>query len=170
MKIPLRSFLACVTAAVVFTGCAGYQLGSMLPPDIKTVYVPTFVNRTREPLLEVETTQAMITQLQRDGSLRVADEANADSLLEVVLRDYRIDPVSYQGDDRTSAREYRIVLTADITLRRRVDGSVVVNSRGVIGEGVFPFTGDLTSSKRRGLPVAAEDLAYKLVTKIVEVW
>lgn len=170
MKSTLRTFLAGLAAAALVTGCAGYKLGSMLPDDIKTVHVPTFVNQTSEPLLEVDATQALIAELQRDGSLRVADAATADAIAEVTLRDYRIDPISYRGDDRTRAREYRIVISADIVMKRRVDGSIVVNARGVRGEGVFPFSGDLTSSKRRGNPLASEDLAYRLVTQIVEVW
>ena len=38
------------------------------------------------------------------------------------------------------------------------------------GEYVFPVAGDLSSSKLRGLPLAAEDLAHNLVEKVVEAW
>ena len=152
------------------TGCAGYRLGSMLPDDIKSVYVPTFVNKTSEPQLEVDTTQAMVAELQKDGSLRVVNEDQADSLLKVTLRSYRIEPVSYRSDQRTSAREYRIVLNASILMTRRGTGAVVMEAPSVRGEFVFPVSGDLSSSKRRGLPLAAEDLAHNLVEKVVEAW
>ena len=61
--------------AIVLTGCASYQLGSMLPNDIKTVYVPTFINKTGEPMIESEATQAAIRELQKDGSLKVVGSA-----------------------------------------------------------------------------------------------
>ena len=53
---------------LLLTGCTGYRLGSMLPPEIKTVYVPTFANQTTEPLLEMEATDAVIVEFQQDGS------------------------------------------------------------------------------------------------------
>ena len=61
---------ASMALAVALTGCAGYRLGTMLPPDIQSVAVPTFINRTSEPLLESETTRAAIREFQQDGSLR----------------------------------------------------------------------------------------------------
>lgn len=170
MKRILLLALGVIGMGLLSSGCAGYRLGSMLPPDIKTVYVPTFVNKTTEPQLEVDTTQALVEELQRDGSLRVVNEDQADAVLNVTLRRYVIEPVSYRGDSRTSAKEYRIVLNAAIVLTRRGAGTVVVDHPDVRGEYVFPVAGDLTSSKLRGLPSAADDLAHNIVEKVVEVW
>ena len=167
-----RIILALLAFGLVLSvnGCAGYRLGSMLPPDIKTVYVPTFVNKTSEPLLEVETTRAFLQELQRDGSLRVVNEEQADAVITVTLRSFSIDPVSYRTEQRTTAREYRILLSAGVVMTRRGSGSVVVDSPNVRGDYVFPIAGDLTSSKLRGIPLAAQDLAHNIVEKIVEVW
>lgn len=159
-----------VALAGLLTGCAGYQLGSMLPPDIKTVYVPTFVNKTQEPLIEVDTTQAAIEEFQRDGSLRVVNEDQADAVLEVTLREYRIQPVAYRTDQKTSAKEYRITIFASVLLKRRGTDAVVAENPRVKGETVFPFSGDLTSSKLTGLPNVAEDLAHNIVEQVVEAW
>lgn len=156
--------------AVTLTGCAGYQLGSMLPPDIKTVFVPTFVNKTQEPLIEVDTTQAAIEEFQRDGSLRVVNEDQADSILEVTLREYRIEPVSYRAEQKTTAKEYRITIHASVLLKRRGTDAVIAQNPRVKGEAVFPFSGDLTSSKLTGLPDAADDLAHNIVEQVVEAW
>lgn len=170
MKSNMLRGLACLALAAGLTGCAGYQLGSMLPPDIKTVHIPTFVNKSREPLLEVETTRAAIQDFQRDGSLKVVGADQADARLEVVLKDYRIEPVAYTKEQRTNAKEYRITITASVLMTRRADNSVVVESPSVIGEAVFPVAGDMSSSKLVGLPRAAEDLAHNIVEKVVEVW
>ena len=162
--------LAAAGLLLLVAGCANYRLGSMLPADIRTVYMSTCENKTSEPLLEVDTTQAMVAELQKDGSLRVVNQDQADAILSVTLRSYRIEPVSYRSDQRTSAREYRIVILADMMLTRRAGGSVVAESPSVRGEYVFPVAGDLSSSKLRGLPLAAEDLAHNLVEKVVEAW
>jgi hypothetical protein len=170
MKNSLLRVVAGAVLTMVGSGCAGYQLGSMLPPDIKTVYVPTFVNKTQEPLIEVETTQATIEDFQRDGSLRVVNEDQADTVLAVELKEYKIEPVAYRKDSKTSAKEYRITMFASILLTRRVDGSIVAQNPRVKGEAVFPFAGDLTSSKLTGLPAAADDLAHNIVEQVVESW
>lgn len=170
MRINVFRGLACVGLAACLTGCAGYQLGSMLPPDIKTVYVPTFVNKTTEPLIEVDTTRAVIEELQRDGSLKIASQEDADAVLEVTLREYRIEAVAYRKEQKTTAKEYRIVMIASILMKRRTDDSVVVENPRVRGEAVFPVSGDLSSSKLTGLPAASDDLAHNIVEKVVEVW
>lgn len=169
MKRLLLTSILGLGFGLLISGCAGYRLGSMLPPDIKTVYVPTFINKTTEPQLEVQTTQSLIEELQRDGSLRVVNQDQSDVTLTVTLRNYRIDPVSYSSTQRTTAREYRIVLQAAIVMTRR-NGTVVVDNPNVIGEYVFQVSGDISSSKLTGLPLAAEDLAHNIVEKVVEYW
>jgi hypothetical protein len=85
---------AVVATLVMLQGCVGYRLGSTLPKDIRTVYVPTFVNATGEPQVEAETTAAAIREFQKDGTLRIAaDERSADLVLSVTLTQSKV-----QGD------------------------------------------------------------------------
>ncbi len=151
------------------TGCVGYQLGSMLPPDIRSVYIPTFVNDTDEPLLEIGTTRAAIEEFQRDGSLNVLSERNADTILHVNLTHFDLLPLAFDENTRTLADEYRILLTASILLKHRVSDEVIAKQT-VQGDSTFIFSGDLTSAKRRAIPEAAEDLAHNIVERVVEAW
>ena len=158
--------------ATLVSGCAGYRLGSMLPPDIKTVYVPTCRNQTTEPLVDVETTQALLRQLQIDGSLRVVSEAEADSVLEVTVTDFSMSPRAFskESDRATFANEYRVFLTAKMVLKRRATDEVIVEDASVRGDSTFILAGDMTSSKRLALPEVAEDLARRIIDRVVEVW
>ncbi|HRV31690.1 MAG TPA: LPS assembly lipoprotein LptE, partial [Kiritimatiellia bacterium] len=65
-----------------------YRLGSMLPGDVRTVYMPTCVNQTTEPQIEQDVTRAILSQIQTDGTLRVAPELEADSILSVTITDF----------------------------------------------------------------------------------
>lgn len=172
MKAISALLLAVLIAASMLgaTGCAGYKLGSMLPADVKTVYVPSFINETTEPLIEVECLRAVMEELQRDGSLRIADEENADAIVRVRLREYRLEPVVFDTTNRSNVRQYRIKLAASLVMTRRSNDSVIVERPIVRGEGVFNVLGDLSSSKLTGLPVAAADLARNLVQQMVEAW
>lgn len=164
------SLLALLAASVALAGCTGYRLGSMLPPDIRTVHVPSFINETSEPLLEIECHRAVIEALQRDGSLRITDEEAADAILRVRLHEYRLEPVVFDSRDASNVRQYRTKLAAAMTLTRKADGKVIVERPSVRGEGVFNVAGDLSSSKRTGLPAAAADLARNIVQQMVEAW
>jgi hypothetical protein len=159
-----------VCAATLLSGCAGYRLGSMLPPDIKTVHVPTFINQTLEPQIEMAATRSALSEFQRDGSLKLTAESEADAILQVKLTDYRITPLQYDNTRLTAATEYRITLYASILLTRKSDHKVIVEHPRCYGESTFPMVGDLSSSKRVGLPKAAKDLAHDIVQKVTEVW
>ena len=158
--------------AVAGSGCAsmGYSLGSMLPPEIQTVHVPTVVNQTDEPQVAAEVTRAVIDQIQIDGSLKVAAREDADSILQVTLTRYRIVPISYEKTRRTAAEEYRVFISARILLTHAATGDVLAETPFVQGDSTFELQGDMTSSKRLALPEVARDLAHDIVEKVVEYW
>ena len=159
-----------VAFVLVQGGCAHYQLGSMLPPDLRSVYVPTFENLTNEPFLEAEATKAVIEQIQLDGSLKVADESNADARLDVTIIEFELVPLAYDEQRRTLANEYRVLLTASIQFSNRLTQEIVVQSSKVQGEATFVLASDLTTAKRDALPEAAQDLGHDIVEQIVEAW
>jgi hypothetical protein len=150
-------------------GCIGYRLGSTLPAGINVVHVPTFINKTTEPRLEIETSQAAIREIQRDGTLSVSDFDKSDVVLEVALIGFRLEPLRYEADNSTTTREYRLTITADIKLTNRRTKKVMTHTT-VQGEADFTPTGDLSSAKREALPEAASDLAHDIVESIVEYW
>lgn len=162
--------LAAGSILLLLCGCAGYRLGSMLPSDIHTVYMPTCVNKTTEPLIEQDVTRAILSRIQMDGSLRIAPEETADTVLAVTLIRFWLDPVSYKSGDSATANQYRMSLRASYALRRRADNSVVAQSAGVTGWYDFDFVGDMTTSKNVALKPAAEDLGRRIVNGIVQAW
>lgn len=170
----MRHFRICslllFTALLITGGCANYQLGSQLPKDIQTVFVPTVRNQTDEPLLENEATKAILEQIQRDGSLRIVSEAEADAILYVTLTSYKLEPLAYSDDNRVRPDEYRLRLGARAEMVRQDNGKPLVRNSSLQGRNDFPLTGDLTTGKQNGLPGAAEDLARYIVAAVTEAW
>ena len=166
-----RPVLAILAALLLFApGCASYRLGSMLPADVRTVHVPTCVNQTSEPLVEQDVTAAILSQIQTDGTLRVAGPDDADAVLDVVLVKFWLDPVAYAKGESSTANQYRMSIRASFSLRRRSTGEVVVESPGVVGWHDFDFAGDMTSSKAVALRPAADDLGRRILNRIVQYW
>jgi len=165
----LSVFLFFFLAMFFLAGCTGYRLGSTLPPDIKTVYVPLFANKSREPLIENDATSATIAELQKDGTLKVVNAQSADVILECTLTSVSLNPLRYNRSDVTKPNEYRLTLSASFTLKRIRDQEILCEA-SVIGESTFPFYGNLVSAKQAATPRAAEDLAKRIVEKAIEAW
>lgn len=163
--------LPCWMLLLMQSGCTGgYRLGTQLPKDISSVYVPTVRNATDEPLLENEVTRAVLAQIQRDGSLQITTEETADAVLYVTISNYSIDALAFDNNNRARPNEYRLLLGARIEMVQRNNGKVLARSSALQGRNDFPLTGDLTSAKQNGLPGASEDLARYIVAAITEAW
>jgi hypothetical protein len=168
-KQHISCLLLILTAAILLSGCAGYRLGSTLPPDIKTIYVPLFANKSREPLVENDATSATIAELQTDGTLKVVNAEKADVILECTIYGISLNPLRYDRDDVTKPNEYRLTISASFTLKR-VRNREIICEASVIGESTFAFVGNLTSAKQSAMPRASEDLAKRIVEKAIEAW
>lgn len=168
-----RFFAACAFAVALLcaaAGCIRYQLGSLLPSDIRTVYMPTCVNETTEPLIEIDATRSILSQIQMDGTLRLASETEADTILDVKLTDFELEPVGYVSGSSSTVNQYRMRITASFVLFRPSDNSIVAESASVVGWYDFDFTGDMTSSKAIALRPTADDLGRRIVSAIVQYW
>jgi outer membrane lipopolysaccharide assembly protein LptE/RlpB len=108
----------------LFTGCGYKMVGkeTHLPPDVRSIAIPTFTNRTFEPGIEVPFTQAFLKEFIRDKRVKVLGRAEADALLEGVIKSFYIYSISY---DRSGyALEYRINILIDLTLKKQ-NGEVI---------------------------------------------
>jgi len=165
----MRSINLLMLFLVLMQGCLGYKLGSSLPPDIQSIFVPTFVNKSKEPLIEVKATNATIAEFQMDGTLRIVGKDQADVILECTLTSVSLDPLRYSRTDRRKPNEYRLTLNASFVLKR-AESDEIIGQNTAVGESTFIFTGNLASSKRNAMPAASEDMAKRIVEKIVEIW
>lgn len=120
-------FILCM---LLLTAC-GYQMvgkETHVPPGLSSVAIPTFKNRTYEPGIEVPFTQAFLREFILDRRVNVVDRAQADSLLEGVINDFRFYSVSY---DRSGfVLEYQTIVVLDVTLKDR-EGKVLWEQKNV---------------------------------------
>jgi len=169
MKFFIQKKFLVFFAMFCLAGCAGYRLGSTLPPDVKTIHVPLFENKSREPLIENQATAAVIAELQKDGTLKVVNAEKADVVLVCTLTSISLNPLRYERSDPAKANEYRLTLNAAYILRRTRNGEVLSEGTA-IGEGTFPFAGNLSSAKQTAMPQTTQDLAKRIVERIIEAW
>jgi len=198
MKSPTLLLIATGLTALLFTGCAGYQLGEVKPgvyKDIEKLHVPPFKNRTLEPRFSSLLTNAVLAELQSDGTYEVSSRANADAVLvgeirqieKRQLRAVRTDTLRsrelslylivdfHLEDPRTGARIGERVARGDIEVpsddKLGTEEEVIGARQGrVVGETIQFVDPSFQVGERNALSFVAEDLADKLVSQLANGW
>lgn len=164
-------------AAIFLSGCAGYQIGPIQPKTmrgVKKIAVASFKNDTLEPRVEVLLANAVIKQLQQDGTYQVTREADADGILEANLEEILRRPARSVRGNVLQSREYTLTLRVRYQILDR--GGRVLENRTVTGQTSFFVTGsttiaaDVNQDERQAIPLAAEDMAVRLVSQLSEGW
>ena len=172
-----RGLLGCAVA-VLLTSCAGYQIGPVKPSrfaGIETIAVNTFKNDTLQPRVEVLLANSVIKQIQQDGTYRVSDESSADALLTGTLEEIRRRPSRYVRGNVLQTREYTLLIRVKYKVTSRATGKVL-DERVVNGTTSFFVSGsgnvaaDVNQDELQAFPLAAEELAVRLVSQISEGW
>jgi outer membrane lipopolysaccharide assembly protein LptE/RlpB len=124
--------IALMVLCVALAGC-GYEFGggaALLPKDAETIYVETFINRTREVGIDRELTTAVRGELYRKGRLRVVDQADqADVILSGVVRSLDSQTLSINRFDEVLQMESHMVV--DLNLRRREPNEILWRGPGI---------------------------------------
>ena len=152
------------------TGCCGYRTGTSLAPNVTSIHVSSFNNRTGDPDVETVATSATVREFQKDGSLRMSSTDEADAIIEATVTGLTLEPLRYSKDSATETTEFRLLLTANVIVKDRKTGKTISTHQDLTGKTTFVPGGDLSSAKRLAIPAAARDLAHVIVAAVVEAW
>jgi hypothetical protein len=168
VKIAFSTFLV----ALLLSGCAGYHLGPATPAylrEIHSIAVPTFRNATLTPRIEVLVTGTVIKQFQQDGTFRIANEDSADATLKGEIVAVGRAPARSVRGNVLATTEFNLVVRVRYTLVGR-DGKTIAGPSDAAGSTSFFVGEDVSTDERQALPLAAEELAGRLVTQLSEGW
>jgi hypothetical protein len=144
------------------SGCVyGFRAGGGLPGNIKTVAVIPFDNRTGEPQLTQEVSEAIRQAAEGRLGLRAAAEADADAVVRGEIVRYDADvPLAYSTGEagvNVTQRQVTIVINVEIVDQR--EGKALWRSNGLSVSGEYQ-----PPQESEGRRVAIQ----KLVTSFVE--
>ncbi len=123
-----RRALATLALSPLAAGC-GYSWRGTLPPHIRTVAVPVFVNRTQWPNIESALTAAVANAFATDGRLRVVAPEHADAILEGEIVNYQVTVIAF--DSNANPQQYRLFVTVDVRFRDVRRGVMLFEQRGL---------------------------------------
>lgn len=168
MKKALPTFLL----ALLLSGCAGYHVGPATPAylrEIHSIAVPMFRNATLIPRVEALVTGTVIKQFQQDGTFRIVTEDNADATLRGEIVAVGRSPARSLRGNVLATTEFNLALRLRYTLVGR-DGKTISGPSEAAGATSFFVGEDVTTDERQALPLAAEQLAIRLVSQLSEGW
>lgn len=165
-RLPLLSLLC---AALFMSGCAGYQLGPTngLAAGEKSLQIAPFINDTLQPRLTDYLTSQLRKELQKDGTYRLATHGDADIILTGRMTRYERAEVTLSSADILTVRDFRLILTAQVTARERSTGRLILD-QPVSGSTLIRVGPDLSSAERQAMPLLAGDLAKNLTALLAE--
>ncbi len=197
MKFRISQLLPLAVFGVLLSGCAGYQLGDVKPSvysGIEKIHVPPFKNLTLEPRLSSLVTNAVLVELQADGTYQVSTKSNADAVLVGTIRHIEKRQLRAVRTDTLRSRELSLLVHVEFHLEdpstgaritgrapqdqnARLDGKKgtadeVIGARQglVIGDTIQFVDASFQVGERNALAMVAEDVADKLVSQLVNGW
>jgi outer membrane lipopolysaccharide assembly protein LptE/RlpB len=165
-----RLFLL-LLAPLLLVGC-GYHLGEIRPTpmrSVRTLAVPSFKNNTYEPRVEVLLANALIRELQVDGTYRIVNEGVADAILSCTLVRAERRSIRSVVDNVLATSEFELILEANYEVQDRVTGAILLEGQARGRTTFFP-TGDLQTDERQAISVAASRLGQSITSRVAEGW
>lgn len=170
MKTYLPLFATSI--ALLLSNCAGYHLGGQKPTHLQGITklaIGTFENQTLEPRISSVVTNALIKQIQVDGSYQIVSRENAEAVLEGSIA--RVDRSQFrsvrQNVLRTSQLQMR--LSVAYTVKDAASGRTIHTGRGSANSYVI-LDSNVQNSEAQALEDAAQRLATNIANEISEGW
>lgn len=134
--------------------------------DIRVLYVPTVVNETDETAVPGPVTNAILQEIDRDGTFRHARKDEADAILEVTVKRIERSPIQQSVEQYLTTLQYQLTIFLDYRVYSMKDKKEVIPKTGTTGYTTFFVQGDQTESQRQALPLAAQNAAQTLISAL----
>ena len=155
--------------AVIFTSCAGYQLGGAKPAilrDVNQITVPMFRNDTLHPRAEALATSAAADAVVRDGTYQITPLDKADAILEGTVRSIDYTPLRSTRLDTLRPEELQNTVTLTWVLKDARDPTKTLASGSSTGSSRFFVDSNLQTSRTNALPDALERASEAMISRI----
>ncbi|MEO8045245.1 MAG: LptE family protein [Spartobacteria bacterium] len=169
----MKTLLGAALLVLSLGGCAGYHVGPIKPYALRNVHsiaVPTFDNKTLVPRIAVLVTDTVIKQFQQDGTYQIRGDEQADAILKGDITRITRAPARSVRGNVLATNEFNLALRVRYSLVERGTGKTLAQPIEVSGTTSFFVGPDITSDERQALPLAAGELAIRLVSQLSEGW
>jgi hypothetical protein len=160
--------------ALVAVSCGYHTAGkaSLIPTDVKTIAVPSFVNQTQTYRIESILTQAVIREFNTRTHYRiVSDPDGADAVLRGTVLNTQLAPMTY---DSNTGRASSALVTVDMkVILIAKDGKILYQNSNYIYREQYQVSRELSSFFEEEGPAVdrlSRDFARTLVSNVLEMY
>lgn len=157
---------------VLLLGGCGYQVGSLMHPQVKTVAIAPVVNETVAYNVAAEIRGLLCECFMTDGSLKLVDEKEADCIVYARVLSIAFSEVNWStvNDDQFVPNEWQVKMTVEFSVIIPGSARPLISTRTVTGSADFQTGPDMYIGRRNGIRQAGYDAAKQLVSAVTEGW
>ena len=96
----------------VLFGCAYYSMAGSIPPNIRKVSVPLFVNQTPEFELSEKLTNVIIEQISEQNIIKIVSSPDSDSIIDGEIVSVSDGPYAFNNNEQVSEYRFSIKVKA----------------------------------------------------------
>ncbi|MEO8825900.1 MAG: LptE family protein [Chthoniobacterales bacterium] len=137
--------------------------------SVKTLAIPTFINKTYEARVEVLVADTVIKQFQQDGTYPIVSDKTADAILIATITKFERRSIRSALNNVIATSEFDLHMEVDYKVVDRISGRILLHSKAV-GDTPFFSTPDLQTDERQAIPLAAQRMAVQMVSYVSEGW
>lgn len=160
--------LIVVVALLQAAGC-GYATKDLYPPEVRSVAVPIFENRSFYRGAERDLTEALVKQIELRTPYKVVGRGGAETVIEGVIVEVRQDQLSRRRPGGLP-QEMQVAMVVDFEWKNLRTGHVVRERRGLTAVGRYVPTRPLGEPYEVAQHQAAEAMADAIVNTMRADW
>ncbi len=151
------------------TGCGVYSASSgRVDENIKRVYVDYFENLTAQPNIGVDLTDAVISAIQLDNTLKVVPQESADSILSGRVTQYSLQEAFARQD--LTVTEYKVAITVVLTFKIKSTDKALFENKKFSGTGNYVLNDPQGTTEATARAEAAQEIVRDILAQVVEDW
>ncbi len=166
MKHIMTIVTLALTSLALMTGCAGYQRGSSVPQELRTVHVPAFINHTDYPMVGAQAAQQFMDTLIEDGTFSLADFESAKLRAEIEITGVGSSAVRYDRNYAILPEEYHLRITAKLFVYKAATGETLINGKSISATDSMLTRGDYQTGLMDALPRLCRQLSHNLLDEL----
>lgn len=164
-----------VLVLAMMTSACGYHTAgkaSLIPTDVKTIAVPTFVNQTQTYHIETILTQAVIREFNTRTKYRIVNDPDgADAVLRGTVVTTQLAPVTYDSNTgRASSGLVTVNMKVALTAK---NGKVLYQNADYVFREQYQVSRELSAFFEEEGPAVdrlSRDFARTLVSNVLEMY
>ncbi|MFK7778137.1 MAG: LPS assembly lipoprotein LptE [Gimesia sp.] len=173
MKRLVVNLLVLMLLSIHLTGC-GYTVGNSYQPDVQTVYVPIFENKTFRRGFEYQLTEAVQQKIQSRTPFRLAKGVEADTKLTGTIKQINKSVLATTQD--ADPRNLNLQFVVEVTWEDMRSGKILSQQQVPITADVVSlvsaasFAPEVGQSLATATKTATDSLANQIVQLMEAPW